>query len=152
MIIRIKKIYIKIFIILLIVSGAFLFFKNTNYISLAKSINLYSSEIKELSPNYLNYSEDSLEYSKRRGDTLLFFAATDWCNTCSALDEEIINNSGDLPDDLTILKINYDNDKNTNKKYFVTMQHTLVLIDSDGNEKTRWVGGDFENLINNLKN
>lgn len=150
MVIRIKKIYLKSLGVILLIGAISFLFGSTNHITLANKANLNSTEITKISPNYYEYSDASLEQALKKGDVLLFFAATSWCNSCSALHEEIIKKSDILPDNLTLLKIDYDNDKESNKKYFVTLQHTLILLDKKGDEKTRWVGGDFNNLLKRL--
>lgn len=102
--------------------------------------------------NYVTYSNQNLELSKSRGKSLLFFAATNWCQSCSLLEDEILERSQEIPPGVTILKVDYDNDKEMNKQFFVTIQHTLVLLDEQGNELTRWVGGDFNDLKYRLNN
>ncbi len=100
---------------------------------------------------YFPYSENALSNSVRNGKTLLFFAAGNWCNTCSARDSELSKKANVLPNDVSVLKIDYDNDKEMNRKYNVVTQHTLILLDENGNEITRWVGGDLANLLEKLK-
>lgn len=100
--------------------------------------------------NYLDYSEANFLKSKENGKTVLFFAATLWCQSCIETEEEIISRASEIPDDVTILKVDYDNDKETGRKYQVTMQDTLVLLDSEGNELSRWVGGGFDALLKNV--
>lgn len=97
--------------------------------------------------NYVNYSAAAVTNAEQRGQALLFFAATAWCQTCSALEEEIVERTAEIPTGLTILKVDYDNDKEMKRKYGVTVQHTLVLLDKNGAELKRWVGGDFNNML-----
>ncbi len=147
--IRIKKGHLKIlsiFVVILLLMGAFSYPKKL----IKNPTPISASEIKELSTNYYRYSDKSLEMSKSHGKTILFFAATTWCNTCSNLDKEIKEKSMHLPKNITILKTDYDNNKALNKKYFVTIQHTLVMLDKNGEEIKRWIGGDFEELIKNI--
>ena len=78
---------------------------------------------------------------------MLFFAATSWCQSCSKLDHELIENISNIPSDTTVLKVDFDNDQAMNNKYSVTAQHTLVVLDSQGNELKRWLGGGFEQFL-----
>lgn len=71
------------------------------------------------------------------GDVVLFFRAA-WCPTCRALDADIRSNLGDIPEGVTILDVNYDNSTALKQKYGVTYQHTLVQVDSEGNQITKW--------------
>ena len=97
--------------------------------------------------SYVNYSQSNLEIAKLKGDTVLFFAATTWCQTCAALEEEIIERIGEIPEDITILKVDYDNDREMNRAYSVTAQHTLIVLDGEGNEVDRWIGGGLNTLL-----
>ncbi len=58
------------------------------------------------SNQYLDYSPQNLSLSQKKGRTILFFKA-DWCSTCNALNKELLSESAVLPEDVTILKINY---------------------------------------------
>ncbi len=116
----------------------------------AESPQVVLAESQQISPHYVEYSDESLTNANKNGNTVLFFAATRWCNTCSALDDEIKERSNTIPDGITILKVDYDTDKTTSATYGVTQQHTLVYLDRDGNEIKRWIGGDFDNLVQNI--
>ncbi|MBI2018585.1 thioredoxin family protein [Candidatus Daviesbacteria bacterium] len=100
--------------------------------------------------NYIDYSEQNLESAKRNGRPVLFFAATVWCQTCQALEKEIKEKGNLLPSDVTILKVDYDHDREMNRKWGVTSQHTLIVLDQNGNEVKRWIGGNLDALIQNL--
>ncbi len=99
--------------------------------------------------SYVDYSEEALAQAAETGRAVLFFKAS-WCSTCSVLDEELLNEIGELPPDVTVLKINYDKAKELKKKYNVTIQHTLVQVDEDGEELKKWVGGGVETIKQQL--
>lgn len=81
----------------------------------------------------------------------MFFAATTWCSNCVELEKGIKTHINELPKDITILKVDYDNDKETKATYAVTMQTTLVLLDKNGKEIKRWIGtGSFDDLMQNI--
>ena len=101
--------------------------------------------------SYLDYSESNLKLAQQKEATVLFFAATDWCQTCAALDEEIISRIQDVPEEMTILKVDYDNDKQMRNNYKVTAQHTLIVLDSEGNEVKRWLGGGLDTLLSQVE-
>ncbi len=132
-----------IFIItaLIVIAIGFLFFRN--------GFNTPSPVLMDRL-NYIDYTEQNLESAKRNGRPVLFFAATVWCQTCQALEKEIKERGNILPSDVTILKVDYDNDKVMNNKYRVTSQHTLIVLDQNGNEVKRWIGGNLDALIQNL--
>ena len=105
---------------------------------------------KQISTNYYEYSEENLKIAKDKGNIVLFFA-TNWCSTCTELDNELMNESEKLNDGITVLKIDFDKDTEFKKKYKVLAQHTLVQVDNDGNEITKWVGGDIETINESVK-
>ena len=75
------------------------------------------------------------------GDVVLAFLA-DWCPSCRALESNIDDNLSSIPDDLTIIRVDYDDADDLRKKYNVTFQHTLVQVDADGIELQKWSGGN----------
>jgi len=113
----------------------------------ANSPQTVLADFQEISPHYFDYSEGTLAQAYGNGNTVLFFAATAWCNTCSALDKELKERSALLPEGITVLKIDYDNDSVNKAKYGITQQHTMIYLDSQGNEIKRWVGGGFDTLV-----
>jgi thiol:disulfide interchange protein len=78
-------------------------------ISLSKS----QAEVVQAEPlpvelsGYVNYSEAALAAALAKGKAVLFFAATTWCQTCSALEAEIIARASEIPAYTTILKVDY---------------------------------------------
>jgi hypothetical protein len=68
------------------------------------------------------------------------------------LERNIIKEGDDIPEDLTILKLDYDSAKDLRDKYSVVIQHTLVQVDSKGNEITKWTGGnDLDSIKKRIK-
>lgn len=88
--------------------------------------------------NFTNYSLEKLQ-STSGNNAVLFFAAN-WCPTCKALELDIRNNISSIPSNLAILKVDYDTSTTLKTKYGVTYQHTLIQVDSNGNEIKRWFG------------
>ena len=75
------------------------------------------------------------------GKVVLFFKAS-WCPTCRALDADIKANMASIPGGVTILEVDYDKSGELKQKYGVTMQHTLVQVDAQGNLLNKWSGGN----------
>lgn len=90
------------------------------------------------SGSYLPYDSAKLAMAKA-GHVVLFFHAS-WCPTCRALDNDITNNIKNIPANLTVLDVDYDNSTELKKKYGVTYQHTLVEVDAQGNMIKKWAG------------
>jgi thiol-disulfide isomerase/thioredoxin len=74
------------------------------------------------------------------GKNVIFFAAS-WCPSCRVLDNAINSEQKAIPENLTILKANYDSEVTLKQKYGVTYQHTLVQVDKEGNLIKKWSGG-----------
>jgi len=80
------------------------------------------------SAQYVSYSDDYLETTS--GTRLLFFHAP-WCPQCRALEADIVDNG--LPEDVTVVKVDYDSRQDLKQKYGVTLQTTVVRVDDSGN-------------------
>lgn len=99
---------------------------------------------------YLTDSEKSLPSTSPK--TVLFFYAN-WCPTCKKADLDIQAKSSSIPTDLSIVRINYndtdtsDAEKALAEKYQITYQHTLIYLDENGAEITRWNGGELGEIL-----
>lgn len=83
-------------------------------------------------------------------DVVLFFHAI-WCPTCNALARDLNNKLDEFPDNLRIVKLDYDDERSLKDKYGVRVQHTMVQVDSEGNEITKWIGGNtLDSILQNL--
>jgi len=107
---------------------------------------------------YGTYAEFSPEaFTKAVTTRRVLFFYSNWCPTCLAADQSFAENSSKFPTDLSLLRVNYSDsetdqaEKELAKKYNITYQHTYVQIDAQGNEVTKWNGGQFDELLNNLK-
>ncbi len=94
--------------------------------------------------------DPALLANARDGDVIIFFTAS-WCPTCNALTRDINNNLDKIPADVSILKVDYDTSTAMKKKYNVRIQHTLVQVDENGNELTKWNGSlTLERLLSQI--
>lgn len=97
-----------------------------------------TDNIQADSQSYLDYSSAQIN-TANKSKLILFFNA-DWCLTCSQLDIDILNNASTIPEELMILKVDYDTSTELNSKYNVEFPSTFVLIDNQENELKRWTG------------
>jgi hypothetical protein len=84
------------------------------------------------------------EYDADKGaygltDVVLFFNA-EWCSTCKVARDNIEADLAGIPSDLTIVVVDFDTANDLRQKYGVTLQHTFVQVDADGNELAKWSG------------
>lgn len=108
-----------------------------------------ATDLPAVKGSYVTYTGvDQLQGNS--GTKLLFFHAP-WCPQCRALEKDIQATS--LPDNLTIYKVDYDTNQSLRQKYGVTIQTTLVKVDSIGNQIEKYVAYDqptFEAVRQNL--
>ena len=103
---------------------------------------------KQLTP----YSSENLAMATANGGKSLIFFHAQWCPYCLGAEKDILSKFNQVPEDVTILKADYDTEKMLKQKYAVTTQHTFVQVDQNGNEITKWVGGDtLEEILARIK-
>jgi thiol-disulfide isomerase/thioredoxin len=83
---------------------------------------------------YIDYSPTSIAETK--GTKIIFFYAP-WCPQCRALEADIKKTG--LPNNVTVMKADYDTSQELKRKYGVTIQTTLVKIDDNGNLIKKYV-------------
>jgi thiol-disulfide isomerase/thioredoxin len=86
---------------------------------------------------YADYSADPAAFSA--GPVVLFFHA-DWCPKCRETDSNLTADPASLPDGVTVVKLDFDSETELRQKYGVTVQHTFVQIDADGEKLGAWTG------------
>lgn len=113
--------------------------------------NIMDATVKttKTSTRYIEYSKENYESSVGKKRVLFFHAV--WCPTCKVANEEFNSNPDMIPEDVVLLKTDYDTESELKKKYNITYQHTFILVDDSGNEIKKWNGGGIEELINNTK-
>lgn len=110
------------------------------------NMEMKKDEMVMKSGEYTTYSPEAVKNAKWK--IILFFYA-DWCPSCKATDKDILWKK--VPEDLTILKVNFDNSSELKQKYEVLSQTTFVQIDKDWKEITKWVWWDLEDIISSVK-
>lgn len=101
-----------------------------------------STEQTQGGGEYIDYSEQAI--ADNAGKTKVIFFHADWCPNCRSLEKNIL--AGSIPDDLVILKANYDTETALKQKHGVTTQTTMVQIDDDGNKVKLWVASAFDDV------
>lgn len=78
---------------------------------------------------------------------VLFFNAA-WCSTCKAARDNFKASLNDIPGDLTIVVVDFDDSQELRSRYEVTLQHTFVQIDANGEVLKKWSGSrTIEDLV-----
>ena len=100
------------------------------------------------SSRYIPYDEAS--FNAAATQTRVYFFHAGWCPTCRALDRDITENLDRIPADVVLFKTDYDSTANLKRRYGVTYQHTLVVVDANGELVRKWTGGDFDDILDEL--
>ena len=89
-----------------------------------------------LGPGFVEYDPSVVGETE---NTVIFFHQES-CGTCKTTEKELIENG--LPVDTQVLKVDFDADSSTNlkQKYGVTMKHTFVQVDANGEMIKKWSG------------
>jgi thiol-disulfide isomerase/thioredoxin len=100
-----------------------------------------SSEAARSGPgSYITLAEyDADKGTYASTDVVLFFNA-EWCSTCKKARDNIEASLASIPSGLTIVVVDFDTANDLRQKYGVTVQHTFVQVDADGNELAKWSG------------
>ena len=86
---------------------------------------------------YEQYMEHSDAAMHHDGRTVLFFDAS-WCPDCQKLKNALSTEHDVIPADVTVVDVDYDSHNDLRKQYGVTMQHTFVEVDAQGNKVSSW--------------
>ncbi|MDP5039185.1 MAG: thioredoxin family protein [Candidatus Gracilibacteria bacterium] len=91
---------------------------------------------------------DMSKLSQEKVNIIQFHA--DWCPNCISLEKDILANT--IPENINILKVDYDNSTDLKEKYGVTMQHTSVQVDGNGEMIKKWAGAkSISDLVTNAE-
>lgn len=83
------------------------------------------------------YQASAADYSGTK--VVLFFNAS-WCSTCKVARDNFEASLNEIPGDMTIVEVDFDDSQDLRSTYGVTIQHTFVQIDTDGGSLKKWSG------------
>jgi len=89
---------------------------------------------------YISYETYAAALEKYSASNVVLFYNAYWCSTCKAARDGFEAGLSEMPEDLTIVLVDFDENTEMRKKHDVIVQHTFVQIDSMGNELQRWYG------------
>ncbi len=113
------------------------------------------AENTEVASKYVLYTKEVLDQANSKRRVLFFYAS--WCPTCVPADANLKLSLDKIPEDVAVIRVNYNDsdtdqeEKDLARKYGITYQHTFVQIDKEGNEVTKWNGGQISELLSNIK-
>lgn len=108
-----------------------------------------SAEAEAAAGNYIMYeSYEAAASQYAESNVVLFFNAA-WCSTCKIARDNFEASLDEIPSDLTVVVVDFDDSSELRKKYGVTLQHTFVQIDSMGEMVKKWSGStSIEQIVN----
>ncbi len=120
--------------------------------SIAKDLPTTSSSDGASVPSTGSYVDyDAETFAKLSDSTRILFFHASWCPQCRALDESL--KEADIPEGVTVFKVDYDKNQDLRQKYGVTIQTTLVRVDSTGGKVKSYVAYEsptFSSVKENL--
>ena len=84
-----------------------------------------------------DYQAAASDYSGTK--VVLFFNAS-WCSTCKIARDNFQASLSEIPADMTIVEVDFDDSQDLRTTYGVTIQHTFVQIDENGQGLRKWSG------------
>lgn len=106
----------------------------------------------DFSSRFISYSDENLKNASENGRAIVFLHAG-WCPMCKQAEADLKTNFDQVPQDVTILKTDYDTSSALKAKYGITMQDSWVQVDKDGNKVVLWNSGGegLKTLLASLK-
>jgi thiol-disulfide isomerase/thioredoxin len=89
---------------------------------------------------YISYETYAAAPEKYSASNVVLFYNAYWCSTCKAARDGFEAGLSEMPEDLTIVLVDFDENTEMRKKHDVIVQHTFIEVDSAGNELQRWYG------------
>ena len=97
------------------------------------------------------YSAAALESAEKAGQPVALHFHADWCPTCRAQDKVLQSLKAEKGLDITVLTVDYDNEKALERRFKINMQSTFVVLKGD-KESARLVGDtSSEKIVAALK-
>ena len=143
-------IYIAVFIGVALVFASFLIFRGYGADSNDSQDTNETIRLSEGAGLYLSYSSASFDEHENKRRWLFFHAS--WCPQCVNLEEDIMANLGDIPDDVVIFKVDFDNSDDLRNRYGVSIQTTIVSVDGDSDKIKSHVASLDQSLAALIKN
>ena len=92
---------------------------------------------------FQHYSAAALAAAQKADKPVALHFHADWCPTCRAQDKVLQALKAEPGLDVTVLKVNYDTEKDLKRQYKIQSQSTMVILRGD-KERGRLVGDTTE--------
>ena len=108
-------------------------------------------DVKGLAPTVVNYTSEADALALAQTRRVVYFFAADWCELCAADMAELRTKTSEIPSDVTLIVVDFDNAGDLRIKYGIPLQDVFLQIDSQGKKKALWVGGGVAALKKKVK-
>lgn len=117
------------------------------------SMSMDATKSKENVSRYVDYKVGIVTEMVKSGKSVVLFFHADRCPTCVSLNKDIKNNLKVIPNDVVIVKANYDTSKNLKKLYKVKSQNALVVVNKKGKivARSKWATTTLKDLLKLVK-
>jgi thioredoxin 1 len=105
--------------------------------ALKKDITISSSSYSMKVHSYMDYSPELVTSALKDGKQVVLFFAAPWCPSCRSLDKAIQADLGSIGTGTLIVRVDYDTSTDLKRQYGVVTQHTIVVLNPDGREKSK---------------
>lgn len=89
---------------------------------------------------YLTQSEYEASAANYSGSNVVLFFNASWCSTCKVARDNFEASLSQIPEDMTLVVVDFDDSESLRVKYGVTIQHTFVQVDDNGELLKKWSG------------
>jgi len=108
-------------------------------------------DVKGLAPHVVNFTTEKAAQDLAQTRRVVYFFAADWCELCAADLEQLRHRTAELPADVTIVLVDFEDSDDLRLKYGIPLQDVFLQIDATGKKKTLWVGGGIPALLKKIK-
>ncbi|MCA9327977.1 thioredoxin family protein [Candidatus Saccharibacteria bacterium] len=115
--------------------------------AMAKDDAMMSDDAMAKHGSYVTLATYNADPSKYADSTKVYFFHAPWCPSCKAMDDAINADASKIPTGVTLIKTDFDSQTSLRQKYGVTLQHTFVQVDNDGNKVAKWSAESVDALV-----
>lgn len=95
-----------------------------------------------VSQNYVDYSEQAVEWAVAQGKDVVIYFGANWCPTCTRFEDKVMAGLSSIPENLIIFAADVDRDQAAKEMYGVRSQSTTVYLGKNWEMLDRRVARD----------